>query len=70
MSVKEIQSAIIELPVGELATLLEWIEEYRAEASWDRQIAGDVEAGRFDRFRERVQQQRQAGQCLPLQSSR
>ena len=65
MSVKEIQTAIIELPPGELANLLEWIEEYRADA-WDRQIAQDVEAGRFDALRQRVREQRQAGQCRPL----
>ncbi len=69
MSVKEIQSAITELPAGELSALLEWIEEYRAEA-WERQIAQDVEAGRFDALRQRVREQRQAGQCLPLEMPR
>jgi hypothetical protein len=69
MSVKEIQSAITELPMGELETLLEWIEEYRAEA-WERQIAQDVEAGRFDALRQRVRGQRQAGQCQPLEVPR
>jgi len=38
MSVKEIQTAIIELPPGELANLLEWIEEYRSD-EWDREIS-------------------------------
>jgi hypothetical protein len=66
MSVKEIQTAIIELPPGELEDLLEWIEEYRSDA-WDRQIAQDVEAGRFDALRQRVREQRQAGQSRPLQ---
>ncbi len=65
MSVQDIQAAIAELPEGELESLMEWIEEYRAEA-WDRQIARDVEAGRFDALRERVRQQRQAGQCKPV----
>jgi hypothetical protein len=65
MSVQDIQTAIAELPAGEVDALLEWIEEYRAEA-WDRQIARDVEAGRFDALRERVRQQRKAGQCQPL----
>lgn len=65
MSVQDIQSAITELPEGELESLMEWMEEYRAEA-WERQIAQDVEAGRFDALRERVRQQRQAGQCRPL----
>ena len=65
MSVQDIQAAIAELPEVELESLIAWIEEYRAEA-WDRQIAQDVEAGRFDALRERVRQQRQAGQCRPV----
>lgn len=60
MSVQDIQTAIAELPTGELESLVEWVEEYRAEA-WDRQIERDVEAGRFDALRERVRGQRQAG---------
>lgn len=65
MSVQDIQTAIAELPLGELESLIEWIEGYRADA-WDRQIEWDVEAGRFDALRERVRGQRQAGQCRPL----
>lgn len=65
MSVQEIQTAVRELPPGELDDLIEWIEEYRADA-WDRQIARDVEAGRFDALRQRVREQRQTGQCRPL----
>ena len=65
MSVKEIQTAIVELPPGELVSLLEWIEEFQSE-EWDRQVAQDVEAGRFDALRQRVREQRQAGLCRPL----
>jgi len=65
MSVQEIQTAIVELPQGELANLLEWIEEFRSD-EWDRQIAQDVEAGRFDALWQRVREQRQAGLCQPL----
>ena len=65
MSVNEIQTAIVELPKDELANLRDWIEEYRSDA-WDRQIAQDVEAGRFDALRQRVSEQRQAGLCRPL----
>lgn len=35
MSVQDIQTAIAELPGGEIGALMEWIEEYQAEA-WDR----------------------------------
>ncbi len=65
MSVQEIQTAVRELPSGELDDLIEWIEEYRADA-WGRQIAQDVETGRFDVLRQRVREQRQTGQCQPL----
>lgn len=65
MSLQEIETAIAALPPSELDALVEWIEEYRADA-WDRQIERDVEAGRFDALRERVRQQRQAGQFRPL----
>lgn len=65
MSVQEIQTAIVELPQEELANLLDWIEEYRSD-QWDRQIAQDVEAGRFEALRQRVREQRQAGLCRPL----
>ncbi len=65
MSVKEIQTAIVELPQEELANLLDWIEAYQAD-QWDCQIAQDVEAGRFDVLRHRVREQRQAGLCRPM----
>ncbi len=65
MSVRDIQTAIAELPPGELADLMEWMEEHRSDA-WDRQIAQDAEAGRFEALRQRVREQRQAGQCRPL----
>ena len=65
MSVRDIQTAIAELPPGELAALMEWIEEYRADA-WDEQIARDAEAGRFEALRLRVRDQKQAGECRPL----
>jgi hypothetical protein len=65
MSVHEIETAISQLPPDELAELLAWIEEYRADA-WDREIAEDARAGRFEALRERVRKQRQAGECQPL----
>ena len=68
MSVKEIQTAIVELPQEELANLLDWIEEYRLD-QWDRQIAQDVESGHFDALRQRVREQRQAGLCQPLRTT-
>lgn len=65
MSVTEIKTIISQLPPTDLADLTEWFEEFQEDA-WDRQIAQDVEAGRFDALRQRVREQRQAGLCRPL----
>ena len=65
MSVQEIQSAITQLPPDELADLLEWIEEFEEQA-WDSQIARDAKSGKFNSIRERVRNQRKAGECQPL----
>ena len=65
MSVQEIETAISQLPPSELADLAEWFSEYQADV-WDRQIERDVRTGRFDAVRQRVREQRVAGQCKPL----
>ncbi len=65
MSVQEIETVIAELPPTELAELTQWFEEFQADA-WDRQIARDVKAGRFDAIIQRVNEQAEAGQCRPL----
>ena len=56
---------IARLPPAELTELAQWIDEMRADA-WDRQIAGDVRAGRFDAILQRVNGQAEAGECRPL----
>lgn len=43
---------------------MEWIEELKSDA-WDRQIAQNAKAGRFGAFRQRVRDQRKAGECKP-----
>ena len=65
MSVTEIKSIISELPPPDLADLTEWLEEFQADA-WDRQIAADVKAGRFDSILRKVDEQAESGQCRPL----
>ena len=37
MTVTEIESAIAQLPPGELAQLMTWLQEYHVQA-WDKQI--------------------------------
>ncbi len=65
MSVTEIKTIISQLPPPEQAELAEWFEELQADA-WDRQIAADVKAGRFDAVFQRVDEQVESGQCRPL----
>ena len=65
MSVQEIEAVISQLPPTDLAELAQWFGEFQADA-WDRQIAQDVRAGRFDAILKRVDEQAEAGQCTPL----
>lgn len=65
MSVQEIESAVANLPPSDLAEFMQWLEEFQADA-WDRQIAQDMQAGRFDAILQQVDAQAQAGQCKPL----
>ncbi len=68
MSLEEIKEAIRQLSPSELAEFTAWFEEFQAD-SWDRQIAEDVEAGRFDNQRQQTWEQNVAGQCRPLQAA-
>ncbi len=47
MSITEMKTAIRKLPAPEVAELMTWLERYH-EQLWDRRIADDLEAGRFD----------------------
>lgn len=47
MSVHEIETAIMNLPVAEVTGLVTWLDEYYASL-WDQEIEDDVNAGRFD----------------------
>jgi hypothetical protein len=65
MSITEIKTEISQLPPADLLDLAEWLEEYQADA-WDRQIARDVKAGRFEAILQKVNEQAEAGQCRLL----
>ena len=65
MSILEIESAITQLPRGELAELISWLRQYEAEA-WDRQIEEDLAAGRLDRLLSEVDEEYKAGLAQPL----
>jgi len=65
VSILEIESAITQLPRGELAELISWLRQYEAEA-WDRQIEEDLAAGRLDRLLSEVDEEYKAGLAQPL----
>lgn len=47
MTVKEIETAIMQLSLDELLELSNWLAEYQAQV-WDEQIEADLEDGRLD----------------------
>jgi hypothetical protein len=65
MSVEEIESAIRKLPPEELLQVHRLVAELASD-QWDRQIEADVEAGKFDKIRERVIAHEQAGLLTDL----
>jgi hypothetical protein len=65
MDIKEIESAIAQLPSSELAELAKWFEEFHAQV-WDEQLEQDVKAGRLDGLLKQAEQDFEQGQCEPL----
>jgi len=65
MDVKEIESAIAQLPPAELAELAKWFEEFQAQV-WDEQIEQDMKAGRLDAPLKQAEMDFERGQCEPL----
>ena len=45
----EVESAIKQLPEGEVRNLAKWLQEYLDEM-WDRQIEADLVSGKLDRL--------------------
>ena len=65
MDIKEIESAITQLPPSELAELAKWFEEFQAQV-WDERLEQDMNAGRLDTLLEQAEQDFEQGQCKPL----
>jgi len=65
MNIKEIESAIAQLPPSDLAELAQWFAEFHARA-WDEQLEQDLKAGRLDALIEQAEQEFEQGQCEPL----
>jgi hypothetical protein len=65
MDIKEIESAIAQLPTSELAELAKWFEEFQARV-WDEQLEQDVKTGRLDALLKEAERDFAQGQCDPL----
>ena len=65
MDVKEIETAIAQLPPAKVAELAKWFEEFQAQV-WDGQIEQDVKEGRLDALLEQAERDFESGSCEPL----
>jgi hypothetical protein len=50
----EVESAIKQLPEGEVRELAKWLQEYLNEM-WDQQIEADLTSGKLDRLMAKAQ---------------
>ena len=64
-TVQEIEAAIQRLPDAEVLALVDRLRERHAEA-WDRQIEGDVKAGRLNNLVQEAQAELRQGKTKPL----
>ncbi|HSD47683.1 MAG TPA: hypothetical protein VLB87_13740 [Pyrinomonadaceae bacterium] len=65
MDVKEIETAISELPPAQVAELADWFDEFRAQL-WDNQLEHDSESGRLQSLLDEAKQDLNSGRCKPL----
>ena len=65
MDVKEIESAIANLPPAKVAELAKWFEEFQAQV-WDQQIERDLKAGRLDPLLEEAKEDFESNRCGEL----
>ena len=64
-TVQDIEAAVRQLSPEDLAAFREWFAEFDA-ALWDRQLEGDIAAGKLDRFAEKASQDMREGLCTDL----
>ena len=52
-TLKDIESAILQLSDGEIYQLSAWLQDY-LDDTWDKQMKGDLESGKLDRLLQKV----------------
>jgi hypothetical protein len=65
MSVQELESAVTRLSPSDLATFIQWFEEFVAE-TWDKRLEADVRNGKLDHLAKQADEHFEAGRCQPL----
>jgi hypothetical protein len=65
MDIKEIETAITQLPPSQVAALAKWFEEFQAQV-WDQQLEHDVKLGRLDALLEEAEHEFASGRCESL----
>jgi hypothetical protein len=65
MDVKEIETAISELPPAQVAELADWFDSYRAQL-WDKQIEQDLDSGKLQTLLDEARRDLESGRCEPL----
>ena len=65
MDVKEIETAIAQLPPAQVAELADWFDAFRARL-WDQQIERDLNSGRLQGVLDEAREDLEAGRCKPL----
>jgi hypothetical protein len=64
-TVLDIEAAVRQLSPEDLAAFREWFAEFDA-ALWDRQLEGDIAAGKLDRLAEEALRDMREGRCTDL----
>jgi hypothetical protein len=52
-TLKDIESAILQLSDGEIYQLSAWLQDY-LDDTWDKQMKDDLESGKLDRLLQKV----------------
>lgn len=65
MTIHEIEQAITELPLNELARFRQWFEEFDAQI-WDEQFEHDIKSGKLDQLANKAVKDFRAGRSKEL----
>lgn len=64
-TLKQIESAILQLPSHEVQQLLEWLSELDYQ-NWDKQLEQDIKQGKLDALAAEAMTEFEAGECKKI----